>query len=284
MYLRIRAGLSFQEEDLKLLLTAAEDHEGGSSLLVSAMDEFLSTLATTADELPDRELASVFATLIGALREKAEGDEDGNGYLSETEARKLWPELEFRLKEEFGGQRATFARFIYGATSHNTRRLMQLAFNRPGSSPKVLIAQSLVGREGLNLHEACRVVVMLHLEWNPGVVEQQIGRVDRVNGHWNRQLKKYDEEVRTNGKAITQLPRIEMRPVIFEGTYDEHHWSVLSNRWDDLRAQLHGAIVPERDRSDADPDERAIIAHLDRVSPNFDPLSRERDVALRSGS
>jgi superfamily II DNA or RNA helicase len=284
MYSRIRIGLGRREVDLSLLLQAAEDYEGGSSLLVSAMDEFLSTLATTAEELPDTDLANVFATLIGALREKAEGDEDGNGNLNQTEARKLWPELELRLKEEFGGQRATFARFIYGATSHSTRRLMQLAFNRQGSSPKVLIAQSLVGREGLNLHEACRVVVMLHLEWNPGVVEQQIGRVDRVNGHWNRQLKRYDEEIRTTGQATIQLPRIEMRPVIFEGTYDEHHWSVLSNRWDDLRAQLHGAIIPERDRADSDLEEKAIIAYLDGVSPNFDPLARERDVALFYGN
>ena len=246
------------------------------------MDEVLSTFTSVVDDLPDTELATVFATLIGALREKAEGDEDGDGSLNEAEARKLWPQLELRLKEEFGGQRATFARFIYGPTPHSTRRLMQLAFNRPGSSPKVLIAQSLVGREGLNLHEACRVVVMLHLEWNPGVVEQQIGRVDRVNGHWNRQLKLYDDEIRANGEATMQLPRIEMRPVIFEGTYDEHHWSVLSNRWDDLRAQLHGSIIPERVRAGADPEEKAIIEYLDRVSPNFDPFGRERTVALRS--
>jgi SNF2 family DNA or RNA helicase len=52
----------------------------------------------------------------------------------------------------------------------------------------VLVAQSVVGREGLNLHRACRTVILLHPEWNPGVVEQQIGRVDRLSSYWEQLL------------------------------------------------------------------------------------------------
>ena len=48
---------------------------------------------------------------------------------------------------------------MYGGTAPATRRLVQLAFNRPNSFPRVLVAQSMVGREGLNLHRACRIVV-----------------------------------------------------------------------------------------------------------------------------
>jgi hypothetical protein len=124
IYARIQAGLGTETTDLSLLLQAAEGYEGGSSLLVVAMDEYLETLSTEEDRSSDVEVASIFARLIGALREKAEGDEDGDGLLCEDEARILWRQLEVRLKEEFGGQRATFARLMHGATPSSTRRLI----------------------------------------------------------------------------------------------------------------------------------------------------------------
>jgi hypothetical protein len=51
---------------------------------------------------------------------------------------------------------------------------LQTAFNKRDAFPRVLLAQSAVGREGLNLHKACRVVVQLHAEWNPAILEQQL--------------------------------------------------------------------------------------------------------------
>src|SRR5208337_4073033 len=104
-----------------------------------------------------------------------------------------------------------FARLMFGETRPESRRMIQLAFNRPNSFPRVLVAQSLVGREGLNLHNSCRIVVLLHPEWNPGVVEQQIGRVDRVDSHWCKQLK----AAIASNSPVDRLPRIEVRPVIF---------------------------------------------------------------------
>jgi hypothetical protein len=43
----------------------------------------------------------------------------------------------------------------------------------------VLLATDAAG-EGLNLHDACRLVVNLELPWNPMRIEQRIGRVDRI--------------------------------------------------------------------------------------------------------
>ena len=90
--------------------------------------------------------------------------------------------------ESYSGRDGSFTRLLYGGTAAQTRRLPQAAFNREGSWRMVLVAQSMVGREGLNLHEECRTVVLLHAECNPGVVEQQIGNVDRMNSRW---LKDY---------------------------------------------------------------------------------------------
>lgn len=152
---------------------------------------------------------------------------------------KLWGELIERLHDEYSRAEGGFARLMNGETKPHTRRLLQLAFNREHSHPKVLVCQSVVGREGLNLHEACRTVILLHAEWNPGVVEQQIGRVDRLGSLWEKKLREA-----INSEDLTEnLPRIDIRPVIFQGTYDENNWKVLMQRWDDLRAQLHGVVI-----------------------------------------
>ncbi|MDR7225228.1 helicase-related protein [Aminobacter aminovorans] len=277
---RIRAALLEGEHEARALLNAAEaaatgGNDGSGSpvlnLLVRAVDELLPNTDSGGMQgrvHEDRELADAFVRIIGALRERTEGDTDGNEKLDKAEAENFWKTLEERLNAEYGStRRAAFARFIYGATEHSTRRLVQLAFNRPDSFPRVLVAQSMVGREGLNLHEACRVVVLLHLEWNPGVVEQQIGRVDRVNSHWARQLEAAIE----NCDLPQKLPRIEVRPVIFSGTYDEYHWGVLRERWDDLRAQLHGVIVPWRDRTGVSTEMQNVIRQLDAAGPDFSP-------------
>lgn len=183
------------------------------------------------------------------------------------QAARAWSILEEHLREGYTSQQGGFARLMYGETKPQTRRMIQLAFNRPNSFPRVLVAQSLVGREGLNLHESCRIVVLLHPEWNPGVVEQQIGRVDRVNSRWAKVLRQAIDD----GKKGSDLPRIEIRPIIFKGTYDEHNWNVLRERWDDLRAQLHGEAVPARLRESEDEEGRAILYEIAAARPSFSP-------------
>ncbi len=142
--------------------------------------------------------------------------------------------------QDFSGREGNFARMMSGATQPQTRRLLQSAFNRASTWPMVLLAQSRVGREGLNLHEACRTLVILHAEWNPGIVEQQIGRVDRKGSRWLKDLEEW------YGHANGDPPRICIHPVVVSGTYDDHNWQVLKARWMELRAQLHGEVLPHQ--------------------------------------
>ena len=154
---------------------------------------------------------------------------------------------------------------MYGKTEHTTRRLLQLAFNRPHSYPRVLVAQSVVGREGLNLHRACRTVLLLHPEWNPAVVEQQIGRVDRLGSRWEQLVDAADES-----SWRGDPPRIEILPIVFKGTYDEHQWQVLRERWNDLRAQLHGVVIPPS-ISDGDALLSELAREINGKAPHFSP-------------
>ncbi|MGO6846285.1 helicase-related protein [Rhizobium ruizarguesonis] len=226
----------------------------------SAASDVRPLLARAIDELIDgmeaagpRNCAEAFVDLVSALRDRSDEEDDADV---------LWPSLERSLRNEYTVQRGTFARLMYGGTPMAIRRTLQLAFNRDRSFPNVLVAQSTVGREGLNLHQACRVVVLLHPEWNPGVVEQQIGRVDRIGSRWSKEL---DQAIEENA----ELPRIEIRPVVFAGTYDDHNWAVLRARWSELRAQLHGVIVESRLRDySASPEH---VDWLETVAPSFAP-------------
>lgn len=168
---------------------------------------------------------------------------------------------------DYSGREGNFSRMMYSKTAPQTRRLLQAAFNRAESWPMVLLAQSRVGREGLNLHEACRTVVLLHAEWNPGIVEQQIGRVDRKNSRWLCNLREWESK-----GSVGDPPRIRIHPVVVRGTYDDHNWQVLRERWSELRAQLHGDVLPWiSDRPTATPDKQAMVERIRRATPSFAP-------------
>lgn len=62
------------------------------------------------------------------------------------------------------------------------------------------------------------------------------------------------------------MPRIEIDPVVFGGTYDAENWRVLQERWDDLRAQLHGVPVPSRLAGD-DEEARLLIEEISSMAP-----------------
>ena len=240
------------------------------TVVTRALEE---TIGDDAGRADSETIWRAFRELMNGVVDRDEGDYNGDGTLDEDEAGDLWETVVKRVVEEFPPRpQGGFARLMNGGTKPSTRRLLQQAFNRQQSFPRVLVAQSLVGREGLNLHKACRIVVMLHLEWNPGVVEQQIGRVDRVQSHWAKQL----EAALKDGVAADKLPRIEVRPVIFSGTYDEHNWTVLRERWDDLRAQLHGVVISERVAGqERRVDEAAALKEVLDAAPSFSPTVRE---------
>ena len=233
-------------------------------------------------KLLPKDYANTFIELINAIMDtdnadhddapKAIVDTDNTDNNDESNEKIIdFPLIRERLGYEYNHQRGSFARFMYGETKLESRRVMQVAFNRLHSFPKVLVAQSMVGREGLNLHKACRVVILLHPEWNPGIVEQQIGRVDRVGSHWENTLVR---ESQANEKS-EHFSRIEIRPVVFRGTYDEHNWKILQQRWHDLRAQLHGIVITASTEELRDTDLKTIFDDITANTPNFSPSCHE---------
>ncbi|MDW7548159.1 DEAD/DEAH box helicase family protein [Pseudoalteromonas sp. McH1-7] len=236
---------------------------GSKSKNITPFMHAIFELADKASSIPSSvELAKSFMSLMDAVSAKAACSESDNPNMRVSDEQ--WRLIEERVSKEFGHVRGAMARFMYGDTDPHSRKVMQLGFNREHSYPRVMVAQSTVGREGLNLHRACRVVYLLHPEWNPGVVEQQIGRVDRIGSRWQKEFKAHQANQASNG----ELPFIEIKPVIFKGTYDEYNWQVLHARWDELRSQLHGIILPGSERSNGD---EALYDKLCAVAPDFSP-------------
>jgi hypothetical protein len=251
--------------DPSLLGGAAVDRELEGALedhFVSfVLDDLLATTSESDDVSDERfkALTTEFVEkrlrpLLGELGDEKDGQKRA----------KLRQESLRELVKDVTTRQSHHARLLDGDTSWQTRRYMQAAFNRPGASPWVLIAQSQVGREGLNLHESCRVVVQFHAEWNPAVLEQQIGRVDRKGSLWEQRAKEW-----LDAGAQGEPPFIEVRQLIFEGTYDALQWDRVGRRQHVFDASLFGSLLPA-DAWERVPDGRK--KELLEAAPSFSPI------------
>ena len=102
-------------------------------------------------------------------------------------------------------------RLANGGTSREARRRLMLTFNTP-FFPEVLISSAVMG-EGVDLHHECRHTVHHDLDWNPSVLEQRTGRLDRLGSK----------------AEVTGLPIVVYEPFL-EGTQDEKQFRVVKDR------------------------------------------------------
>jgi len=77
---------------------------------------------------------------------------------------------------------------VYPVCAETNRSSILKAFNTP-FYPNVLVATSVL-QEGVDLHYHCNEVIHYGLAWTQGDNEQRVGRVDRLNGKMENQLKK----------------------------------------------------------------------------------------------
>jgi hypothetical protein len=109
----------------------------------------------------------------------------------------------------------------------NTRERIFTGFNTP-LLPEVLICTS-VGQEGIDLHRQCRHVIHYDLAWNPAVLEQRTGRVDRIGSKTFRERE---------AAGPTKTVLLEVGVPFLAGTYDERMYEELR-----LRAQTFEVLT-----------------------------------------
>lgn len=116
---------------------------------------------------------------------------------------------------------AGFVVLVDGSTNNDRRERVFAGFNSP-LLPEVLICTT-VGQEGIDLHRHCRNVVHYDLAWNPAVLEQRTGRVDRIG---SKTFREREVEGRSNGHG----PFLEVGVPFLAGTYDERMYEELRIR------------------------------------------------------
>lgn len=181
-------------------------------------------------------------------------------------------DLEKDQSDRYVFRMSPFSQRLHGDTKPSTRRVRQSAFNNEQLHPRVLIGQSAVASEGLNLHHACRSVVLFHLDWNPGRIEQQIGRVDRQGSAWMQTFENW----RDKGSG-EDVPHIDIHTIALEGTYDAFRTEVVNERSKILRSQLFGEILPAEQLQRLPEEARAVIGG---IKIDFRPNSSATNEAL----
>jgi hypothetical protein len=120
-----------------------------------------------------------------------------------------------------------FVALVKGGGDSDTRERIFAGFNSP-LLPEVLICTS-VGQEGIDLHRHCRNVVHYDLVWNPAVLEQRTGRVDRIG------CKTFRER---SGDGAAEPIFLEIGVPFLAGTYDERIYEELR-----LRSQVFEVLT-----------------------------------------
>lgn len=204
-------------------------------------------IAETGGQSLRARLKAFVALLFGrlTLAERAE-------YLDELDRIHPGPRYEAPGPDEVDGGAVLLpsVRLATGLVGAQVRRRLLLGFNTP-LLPEVLVASSVMA-EGVDLHLNCRHIIHHDLDWNPSVIEQRTGRVDRI------------------GAKAEQVGRsIEVYLPYIGGTQDEKMYKVVMDR-----ERWFQIVMGERYRTD----ELATEAAAQRVPL---PLSIANELSLR---
>jgi hypothetical protein len=128
-----------------------------------------------------------------------------------------------------GAENRNVVQLVTGGTENRDRYF--LGFNTP-YRPEILVSTS-VGQEGIDLHRECRHVIQHDLCWNPAMIEQRTGRVDRIGSKVERERM---------GIRNVDGPSLEIAVPYLAATYDERMFEELYRRAQLFEVTLGGDI------------------------------------------
>ena len=190
---------------LRLLPEKAERDETGWSELLAK--RFLERLPNQQESMADK--IAVFVEDVLSASHSEEGRVSARDRLLDAT----------RLREQ------NFVALVQRGTKERTRERIFAGFNTP-LLPEVLICTE-VGAEGIDLHRHCCRVIHYDLAWNPAVLEQRTGRVDRIGSKTFRERDTFRVH---NGSIDGKGPWLEVGVPFLAGTYDERMFKELRRR------------------------------------------------------
>ncbi|MDO9022919.1 MAG: helicase-related protein [Deltaproteobacteria bacterium] len=244
----LRRALMRESVLLRLLPERSElDEQGWGELLV---EQFFEPLPGQRESMAER--LSVFVEDLRAA--------SGDVYREGTERNALYEAT--RMKD------SGFVVLVDGGTSPDRRKRVFAGFNSP-LLPEVLICTS-VGQEGIDLHRHCRHVVHYDLAWNPAVLEQRTGRVDRIGS------KTFRERAAV---AVDGVPaELDVGVPFLAATYDERMYEELRVRAQTFEVLTGGDVA--RDNVEGEEGDNAEGEETGLALPAL-PLGMVNDLRVR---
>lgn len=182
----LRRAISKAEEDYAddALREAAEDDalsEAGKHIRPPSeqerrMLERLRSWAQQASRMADSKARAVLEWLAEHLQEGGEWTNERVILFTEYRTTQQWMQ-EILVSHGFGGDRLAL---IYGGMDHDEREAVKAAFQaNPSESPVRILLATDAASEGIDLQNHCHLMIHLEIPYNPNVMEQRNGRIDR---------------------------------------------------------------------------------------------------------
>lgn len=192
----------FEKHDERSLYDAiqrAQEDAADEREVEEAEDEAIEKNAGLAAQLSDRESAILDELCEWAKRNAETEDSKAKAILKWLDEHLKRPDGEFNderviLFTEFmdthtwlrtilanHGYGGETMMFLHGALAREERDAVINAFQtRPGkASPVRILLATDAASEGINLHNFCKYMIHVEIPWNPNVMEQRNGRIDR---------------------------------------------------------------------------------------------------------
>jgi Helicase conserved C-terminal domain len=216
----LRRALLRESMLLRLLPEKADRDERGWGELLA--ERFLDPLPGQHESMADR--MAIFAEDVLSASGSAEDRTSARYNLLDAT----------RLRDQ------NFVALVLGGGDQQARERIFAGFNTP-LLPEILVCTS-VGAEGIDLHRHCRRIVHYDLAWNPAVLEQRTGRIDRIGSKTFR-----EREAAGDGKG----PSLEVGVPFLAGTYDERMFEELRMRAQTFEVLTGGDVTSDESSNDA---------------------------------
>jgi superfamily II DNA or RNA helicase len=136
----------------------------------------LSTWATRARSRPDSKANAILAWLDGHIRPGGKWGDARVILFTEYRATHSWL-YEILTQHGYGGDRLME---LHGSLDRDDRTKVMAAFQTAPSDAKVRILLATdAASEGIDLQNHCNFLIHVEIPWNPNVMEQRNGRIDR---------------------------------------------------------------------------------------------------------
>lgn len=223
------------EQAFDRFLEFLQNTSKNKKLCAADFDARIVWLVSAVTEACDRKLTARLRTL--------DEDDDVSEPTASEQTAQQFPATEVQTNME--GSRKKFVALASLTGQTESRETLLANFSSP-FYPLILIC-SQVSQEGVDMHRYCRNIILHDLNWNPAVLEQRIGRLDRVSSYASEMRLPVDVYVPFLADSYDeyQYDRVLQRAEIQELVFGRNDKVISDKNWEE-HSQQDNALPKER--------------------------------------